>query len=526
MGARFWTVASLLLLGQARGDVPVSNQRGFQIPLDIEPAVRQQLKEIRLFVSRDQGKSWDQRESAKPEQNGFVFHANEDGLYWFRVAAVDLQGRQEPEDLLKSPPESIQKMLIDTIRPLVRVNAYRQGDEVSVSWEIAEANPDLNSLKMEYHTLDNPAQWATVPLNPNLKGDTRFRPPSAAALEVRIELKDRAGNRGVGNVEVSGSTAVAAASPPSTSIPAADKKPNLVAPPPAGPSGIAPPPEVRTTPPSPANVAPPPRMINPPPAEPLPGGPPPIANPYYTTPAHDNTRLVASSETIAGVPGSGPRKKLPDIQFINAPEVTFEYELTKIGPSGIGSIEFYWTKNDGQTWERYAVDDTVKPNMPSGRYQRTAELNQGDGVYGFTMIVKNRVGRGRPEPRPGDVPEIRIGLDTTPPSAKLFAGPDPQRPGHLLLQWAANDPNLTPTPITLEWCERPNGNWHPIAANQANTGRYAWKVPEGIPYQVFLRLRVRDAAGNEGVAVTNEAQIVDLSEPEGHLLNVTVPRRP
>ena len=89
-------MASLLLLGQARGDVPVSNQPAFQIPLDIEPAVRQQLKEIRLFVSRDQGKTWQQRESAKPEQNGFVFHATEDGQYWFCVAAVDLQGRQEP----------------------------------------------------------------------------------------------------------------------------------------------------------------------------------------------------------------------------------------------------------------------------------------------------------------------------------------------------------------------------------------------------------------------------------------------
>ena len=37
------------------------------------------------------------------------------------------------------------------------------------------------------------------------------------------------------------------------------------------------------------------------------------------------------------------------------------------------------------------------------------------------------------------------------------SGTDPQRPGHLLLQWSAKDTNLTPTPITLEWCERQGG---------------------------------------------------------------------
>ena len=38
-------------------------------------------------------------------------------------------------------------------------------------------------------------------------------------------------------------------------------------------------------------------------------------------------------------------------------------------------------------------------------------------------------------------------------------------------------------------------------------------------------MRVRDLAGNESIAVTNEPQLVDLSEPEGHLTNVTVSPR-
>ena len=82
---------------------------------------------------------------------------------------------------------------------------------------------------------------------------------------------------------------------------------------------------------------------------------------------------------------------------------------------------------------------------------------------------------------------------------------------------------MTATPITLEWSERRDGSWHAIAANIAHTGRYSWQVPEGMPYQVFLRVRARDAAGNEGVAITPEPQLVDLSEPEGRLLNLACP---
>ena len=46
-----------------------------------------------------------------------------------------------------------------------------------------------------------------------------------------------------------------------------------------------------------------------------------------------------------------------------------------------------------------------------------------------------------------------------------------------------------------------------------------------MPVQVYMRLRVRDLAGNESVAVTADPQLVDLSEPEGKLLNVSVSPR-
>ena len=47
-----------------------------------------------------------------------------------------------------------------------------------------------------------------------------------------------------------------------------------------------------------------------------------------------------------------------------------------------------------------------------------------------------------------------------------------------------------------------------------NTGYYAWHVPAKCRIRVFLRLTVRDLAGNVSVAETDEPILVDMSEPE------------
>ncbi len=132
---------------------------------------------------------------------------------------------------------------------------------------------------------------------------------------------------------------------------------------------------------------------------------------------------------------------------------------------------------------------------------------------------------------------MRIEIDTVRPVAQLFKPiADPNRPDQLLIRWNARDKNLSATPINLEYAAKPDGPWNPIKADLENSGRftnervsgdYSWKVPAETPVQVYLRLRVRDRAGNEGVAVTSEPQFVDLTEPEGSLIRIqTSPKAP
>jgi hypothetical protein len=47
-----------------------------------------------------------------------------------------------------------------------------------------------------------------------------------------------------------------------------------------------------------------------------------------------------------------------------------------------------------------------------------------------------------------------------------------------------------------------------------NTGRYTWQVPANTPPKVYLKLTVRDTAGNAAVAKTDDAILIDLTVPE------------
>jgi hypothetical protein len=212
---------------------------------------------------------------------------------------------------------------------------------------------------------------------------------------------------------------------------------------------------------------------------------------------------------------------MPELQLVNEPEVVLEYQVSNVGPSGVGKVEVWITKDGGTNWMRFAEDPEASQATNGGQYQRTLPL-PGEGVYGISLVVKSKAGMGRPGPRPGDVPEMLLEVDTTPPDAQLHPLlPDPQQRDTILLSWTAKDKNLATTPITLEWAERPAGPWQPIAANVQNTGRHPWRLPHNLPSHVYLKLTVRDGVGNTAVAVTREAQLVDLSEPEGRLLRVT-----
>jgi len=185
---------------QAGDDVRVSpsKDRTFRIPFQTQPGDRR-LREIQLYYSADQGRTWRHYATATPEQGYFQqFTAPQDGTYWFAVRTVDQQGRVNPptDDGLRAGL----KVLVDTQRPVVNLRALqpREG-HVGIEWEVRDDNLDINSLRLEYQ-VQGGSQWQPVRTELIATGQAYWIPITNAPLDVRVTVSDTAGNVGEGRL--------------------------------------------------------------------------------------------------------------------------------------------------------------------------------------------------------------------------------------------------------------------------------------------------------------------------------------
>jgi hypothetical protein len=219
-----------------------------------------------------------------------------------------------------------------------------------------------------------------------------------------------------------------------------------------------------------------------------------------------------------------PHGDLPAVQIVKTPQVVLEYKVKNSGVSGVKSVQVYLTQDNGQSWQPYgqalpveaAGPGDPKDGSPLTR-SLTVQLPPQEGIYGLYLVVCSGAGLSKPPPVMGTAPQMRIELDRTAPEAVLLApGPDPANPqDRVLFMWQVTDRNLGPQPVTLQWAERKEGPWEYIGEPALpNTGKYSWQLPHTLPPLVYLRLTVRDAAGNVAVAETPNPLPLDLRVPE------------
>lgn len=297
--------AAMLLLGLSLGqptepDYYPLTHRAIKLPI-VYKKERSALREVMLFVSRDQGATWELTANAKPTEEAFVYQAKDDGVYWFQLVTVDLKGAKDPVDLTKEPPAL--KVLVDTAPPVVRITeAKRVGDEIVVQWMVEDKFWDEASTKVFFRDAGagDSAPWREVILRSSTRTGVRFSPGIPGAVQVKVIAQDLAGTKGEAIREVSASGVDTASSQVSVSMPS---------PTPSGPGSA--PPALATHPSLPASGgvnATSASLPSPPtsPADPLP--PPMDFTPQ--APAMPPTQL-------SGDPASGPLSPaLPASSFI------------------------------------------------------------------------------------------------------------------------------------------------------------------------------------------------------------------
>ncbi len=532
-------------------------------------------KSVWLYVSKDRGATWTQISDAQPQILAFNYRAEADGEYWFAIRTLDANGRDMRLAAVPGSTAAIEpelRVIVDTTMPRFDgLTGTLHGDgTLEVGWRVADANLQANSCNIE--VLWNAASdWQTVPLVSALEtrqgvwdgiASMRIGAPTA----VRATVVDLAGNRALYQATVTAAPATdvdsqrrahdSTGSTPSTAPPfdvapgwVSSSATSLVNPALDGPAMPQVWPVDRSassmqifaesddarhgsaiTYGAPLSIdAESPHV--PLPVDALSGIPAPQADdqPLGNVPAqhhqpfksHAPFRQVSTTHTAAAVgaglpiaPSAAPAATVaapPAIKLVNSRTFALEYELAEVGGSGVSKVELWGTHDNGQTWRSYAVDDDNRSPIPV--------TVDGEGEYGFRIVVEGAGGLGGFPPQPGDRPELVVGVDLEPPHALITSvDVDAHRDARqLVVHWDAKDDNLEPRPISLFYSSRFAGPWTAIATSLENVGEYVWPLERYVPRQIYLKLEARDLAGNvsayqstEPITVENESSVARI----------------
>jgi hypothetical protein len=550
-------VGTAVGVGQPEADHYPVKSRTVRLDIDYKPDQVKAIQRVELCISRDQGQTWQVEAVATPDRDHFVFTAKEDGLYWATMMITFRDGRKDPSDITRLTPDRVQKLLVDSTAPVVRVKAQRVGEEVVVEWDVEEKFPNDAATQVLYKPTGPTAvgDWQPVPAGAIGRRAARFKPGTTGPVAVQVVALDLVGNQGYATQEVpAGVTAayVAPSDPPASEppFPPVTRAPDGPLPPPSlagiDTGGPLPPSSLPGV--SPAQPPAPPAPVAPPPAPTEPPAGQPSWSPTVAQPAPGPFPAAAEQgpEPIAVGTGSSPTPPAAaprgNTQFINFLRFNLDYQVEN-GPSGVSRIDLYVTRDEGRTWTRWSQHDGRE--LPLRVTLDTRFNQQPEGDYGFRLVPVSGAGLTDGAPAPGAPPELRVHVDVTPPLIKVYRPtPDPNNRSALVLHWQATDRNFGRDPILIEWSEQPSGPWKPVtgedtivpaagdgAANRIpNSGSYSWQPPATLnTHQVYLKFTAWDAAGNRSEAVTPEPILVDLTKPrariQGIATNTTIPRQ-
>ncbi|MFZ5830343.1 MAG: hypothetical protein ACOY3P_09650 [Planctomycetota bacterium] len=507
----------------------------FQIPAAGDPT--REPVEVQLYVSGDQGNTWQMYARTEPQRQQFLFRAACDGDYWFHVKTVDRMGVARPA----GRPRPEMRVVVDTQPPRLTLSAERgEAGQIIARWKIDEALPKPDSLYIQYR-VGNEGPWQTVALERSspaalaAEGAVNWWPHAASGdIQVRAEVSDAAGNPAVTHAQV----AMAAAdlsnggfAPGGALGGAANDTLSGSALPPTDATGrlgqpaAIPWPADTTTSGLPSTAPPLPSVVGPQYAD------APLSNAHI--PAGPSARQPLSTEAGSGAAATSSGWQRSELPPQNVDATTRAYGAPPEQPAAISAVvsnsvgsptgavasatrwvttrsfeihydvgdsssavqgvELWVTSDGARTWMLTASDDDCTSPVLA-----TVPV---DGLYGFRVVVRDASGPGANGPAPGTPPDVWIGVDTTPPAVRLLsalAGSGAEA-GCLVLSWQAEDGGvLAPRPVQLTYSDSPAGPWKPLAASLDPSGRHAWRLTGAEPLYIYVRAEARDLAGNTG----------------------------
>ena len=397
-----------------------TRQTLFAIPFKVDKGISHASEpvEVQLYVSSDLGGSWRLYQQVPPSRSRFLFQARGDGEYWFLIRTLDRAGQVRP----RQGNQPGLRVVVDTRPPELKLDAFRaSGGQVTARWQAADPNLNLESLKIQYRPA-GATTWQALAIDRRevaVQGITRYGQltwwPQAASgrLEIRAEVSDTAGNTTVTHAQVVSEPS--SPSPLGPSPGSSPATPPAAAPPATPPAAVPPATSPEATPPAaPATVAPSDDVLPPTEGPVIPGfsaAQPPIgAVAMAVNPPLGNQYVAPGMAGVAKRPDPWPSDgRRP--RMVNSRVFELEYKVDAMGPSGIRRLELWGTLDGGRTWSNFGVPKQIKSPLLVGVPK--------EGLYGFRVAVENGAGVWSGRPRPGDPPDVWVGVDLTKPSVHI-----------------------------------------------------------------------------------------------------------
>ena len=457
----------LLVASAAGAQLPSDGRASYSrddrivIPFDLDQRTSDKVAKVALYYSFDGG-PWHEADSVTPGgKRQFLFKADRDGPYGFATLTEFKNGTTDPAH--KDQLQEQKRVVIDKTPPRVQsVRPLTSPDGApGIEWEVADEYLDSRGVKLEFRW-DGRGPFEPIDRNvPFSARDSRFwKLQPRERMQVKVVATDRAGNRAESEpVWVRGRSADADEPVTPTARPSAGAAAGAVRDPAVSPAG-----------------------------------------------------------------GSA----VPSLHYVNKKTVKLSVNAT-VGPSGLTKATLWWA-DDKLVWQKWkdvkgpmaapAVTSPDKARVIPVDFQFVADK---EGLHNFVIVVENHLHHSRPDPKNGQAGEIQVMVDTLAPTVEVIStqvSKNGDRGAVVDIRWRAQDPNIAPTPIKLEYQavnpERPGdgGGWKAIAPDWVeNTGQYTWTVPTGEAHKFKIRVTAKDRAGNEATFETKEAVNTDLFRP-------------
>ena len=459
----------------------------FRIPFKFDAAQLKKMsaREIQLHVSQNQGETWELAQVLLPDGGKFEYTCVGEGEYWFSVKTLDGQGQLNPT---RGSYDTGLIVIVDNTTPMLDMS-LQQTDvgKVQLRWRASDTNLDINTLKLEYLAADS-KDWQLIDVAPRSRGETSWLIGKTGVVSVRGSISDLAGN--VANARTQ------------TDVDAANFPPLKLRQIPQG--KIANKSEDENVGRAAINSSVSTIAI-----------PDPIVGEQGVN--ESPHKFVSQRRQTVDTPPL-PRRGNNRQRCVTSRQFQVGYKLDDVGPSGIGAVELFITEDNGRKWYKYGDD-------PDQKSPFDVEVPH-DGEYGFAIRVRSGAGLSSDPPVPGDPPAIVIAVDQTAPEVELL--PIQQGQGanfnRLMIRWSVKEDHPSDKPVSLYYAASRTGPWEPISGwKEDRNSEYEWTVGLGMPFQFYVRVMVRDAAGNIGKAETSQPISVDLSRPTAQIIDVETP---